>query len=187
MRIGIDISQIAFEGTGVGNYVRRMVAELLRYDKKNEYILFGASLRKRQAFFQFFHDIYHSPKQVRLVVVPIPPTVLEFLWNKLHVVPIEWFTGSVDVFWSSDWTQPPLGKGVRGITTIHDVSFLHYPESFDKTIISVQNHRLKWAKRECQHFLCDSEATKRDAEKLLHIDPSRLSVIYPGYSSALNT
>src|SRR3989344_1346812 len=136
MRIGIDISQIAFEGTGVGNYVRRMVAELLRYDKKNEYILFGASLRKRQAFFQFFHDIYHSPKQVRLVVVPIPPTVLEFLWNKLHVVPIEWFTGSVDVFWSSDWTQPPLARA-RGVTTIHDLSVLRHPENYGAGLQSI--------------------------------------------------
>ena len=187
MNVGIDISQVVYEGTGVGRYVREMVKQIIQLDTNNTYVLFGSSLRQRNKLETFCDEVKNSNPSIKTVIISLPPTILDWLWNILHIIPIPWFTGPVDVFWSSDWTQPPLGKGVRGITTIHDVSFLHYPESFDKTIISVQNHRLKWAKRECQHFLCDSEATKRDAEKLLHIDPSRLSVIYPGYSSALNT
>ncbi|KKW11024.1 MAG: hypothetical protein UY49_C0009G0001, partial [Microgenomates group bacterium GW2011_GWC1_49_7] len=36
MKIGIDISQIVHEGTGVATYVRRMVESLLKVDKKNQ-------------------------------------------------------------------------------------------------------------------------------------------------------
>ena len=180
MRIGIDISQIVHEGTGVGAYVRSIVRELLRIDKKNEYVLFGASLRKLSKFAPYYHEVHVFNPCVRLVTVPIPPTILEFLWNTLHIVPVEWLIGSVDVFWSSDWAQPPL-RGAKGVTTIHDVSFLRYPETFAKTILDVQKRRLFRVKRECKAVFCDSEATKRDVMELVGIYENRLRVVYPGW------
>lgn len=181
MRIGIDISQIVYEGTGVARYVREMVRSLVTIDQKNEYILFGSSLRRAKVFYEFFHQVKEIHNSVTLKVFLLPPTVLDILWNQLHILSIERLIGHVDVFWSSDWTQPPISKA-RGITTIHDVSFLHYPERFDATIVSVQKRRLLRAKQECVAFLCDSEATKRDAVKLLLIDEKKLHVVYPGFT-----
>ena len=184
MRIGIDISQIAHEGTGVAQYVRKLVTALISQDTKNEYVLFGASLRKRDVFTQFVADLGGEKKGLKLVIVAIPPTLLTILWNRLHIIPIEMFVGHVDVFWSSDWTQPPL-RQAYGVTTIHDVSFLRYPESFVSQITDEQNRRLRWAKSECQLFLCDSEATKRDVKEFLHISNEKLSVVYPGFISSI--
>lgn len=178
MRIGIDISQIVHEGTGVGRYVREMVRSILNSDTVNEYVLFGASLRKRYVFFQFFTTVKND--RVTLVTMPIPPTILDFLWNTVHGISIERFIGHVDVFWSSDWTQPPLNEA-KGITTIHDVSFLHFPESFDEKIVAVQKRRLAQAKKECAVFLCDSETTKQDVKAYLQIDEKKLRVVYPGF------
>lgn len=180
MRIGIDISQIVHEGTGVGTYMREIVRELLRIDQKNEYVLFGASLRKRDVFTQYFQIVKKLNKRVTLIDLPIPPTILDLLWNQLHIIPVEWFIGRVDVFWSSDWTQAPL-RGAKGVTTIHDVSFLRFPETFVKTILAVQKRRLAWVERECKVVLCDSEATKRDVMELVGIQKNRLQVVYPGF------
>ena len=180
MRIGIDISQIVHEGTGVGAYVKNLLRALLEADQKNEYVLFGASLRKLSTFAQYFNEVRVLNPRVRLVTVPLPPTILELLWNVLHIVPVEWFIGDVDVFWSSDWTQPPLHRA-KGITTVHDVSFLRYPETFTQTIIDVQNRRLAWVKRECKTVFCDSEATKRDVMDLVGIGQNKLHVVYPGF------
>lgn len=181
MKIGIDISQIVYEGTGVGRYVTEMVRHLLAVDKENEYILFGSSLRQQNKFYSFFNDLKNIYKNVSLKVSWLPPSMLDVIWNQLHVIPIEKFIGNVDIFWSSDWTQPPLEKA-RGMTTIHDVSFLHFPESFDAKILAVQKRRLAHSKKECQTFLCDSEATKQDVVKLLGIDEKKLHVIYPGFT-----
>jgi len=186
MKIGIDISQIVHEGTGVSVYVKQLVTALLALDHVNEYVLFGTSLRKYHLLKSFTHDLSKCHKNITCVLVPLPPTLLDILWNTLHCVPITWFTGPLDIFWSSDWTQPPLGGKAKGITTIHDVSFLYFPE-IHPDVGKVEKRRLDWAKRECQHFLCDSEATKSDVETLLKIDPARLSVIYPGYSPTLNS
>lgn len=180
MRIGIDISQIVHEGTGVSTYVRNLVKAILEKDRHNEYVLFGASLRKLSVFVDYFNEVHVLNGRVRLVTVPIPPTILEFLWNSLHIVPVEWFIGSVDVFWSSDWTQPPL-RQAKGATTIHDVSFLRHPETFAENIIGVQKRRLAWVKRQCQTIFCDSEATKKDVIDLLGISENKLHTVYPGF------
>lgn len=172
MKIGIDISQIAHEGTGVATYVRRMVDTLLRVDRKNEYILFGASLRKRHVFREF-------TGRAKLVALPIPPTILHILWNIFHIIPVEWFIGKVDVFWSSDWTQPPLAHA-RGVTTIHDLTTMKFPKEMDTRIVETQARRLAWVKKECTTIFCDSESTKKDIVEILGIIPSKLHVIYPG-------
>jgi hypothetical protein len=183
MRIGIDISQIVHGETGVGNYVKNLVRILVASDKVNTYILFGSSLRKREIFTSFYRSLSADPARVILKTWFIPPTILDILWNSLHIIPVEWIIGRVDVFWSSDWTQPPL-KSARGVTTIHDVSILRYPRSFHKTILAVQKRRLKRVKQECDIVLCDSEATKKDVVDFLHIDQSRTRVVYPGFTGS---
>jgi hypothetical protein len=155
-----------------------MVREMVRQGTGHRFVLFGASLRKRYVFEEFARSL--GPN-VRSVTVPIPPTLLEPLWNTLHILPIEWLIGSVDVFWSSDWTQPPLARA-KGITTIHDVSFLRFPESFPEKIVAVQKRRLARAARECAAFLCDSQATAGDVVKFLGISEKKLRVVYPGFS-----
>lgn len=179
MRIGIDISQIVYEGTGVARYVRLLVRELLTQDTENTYILFGASLRRRREFLKFFETIKSIHHDLQLVVLPIPPSVLDFFWNRLHIIPIEWLIGPVDIFWSSDWTQPPL-MTARGVSTIHDLAIFRYPESFANIIVDVQKRRLHWAKKECDLFLCDSLATLNDAIEYLAIPRTKLRVVYPG-------
>ena len=172
MRIGIDISQIAHERTGVATYIRRMVDTLLKLDTKNEYVLFGASLRKQNVFKEY-------RGKAKLVVVPIPPTILSFLWNTLHIIPIETFTGPLDIFWSSDWTQPPL-RHANGVTTIHDVTPMLFPKEMDKRIVKTHKRRLHWVQKECQAIFCDSESTKKDVTELFRIPPEKLRVTYPG-------
>ncbi len=179
MRIGIDISQIVYEGTGVATYVKKLVATLVAIDTNNDYVLFASSLRRRNEYFSYYRTLKANSRRVRLKVVPIPPTVLDVLWNILHVIPIEWFIGRVDVFWSSDWTQPPLANA-KGVTTIHDLAVLRFPASFHKKILAVQKRRMKWVSRECSSILCDSQASKRDVVDALHIDASKVHVIYPG-------
>lgn len=175
MKIGIDISQIVHEGTGVATYVKHIVAALVRRFPEHEYVLFGASLRKRGAFLAYANNL----PAIRLVTIPLPPTVLEIVWNRLHIFPIEWFTGPLDVFWSSDWTQPPLARA-RGVTTIHDLSVFKFPKESHEKIVATQRRKLALSAKTCSAFFCDSEATKKDAHELLGITHQKLYVVYPG-------
>jgi glycosyltransferase involved in cell wall biosynthesis len=180
MRIGIDISQVVYTGTGVGRYVREMVLSLVRLAPQHEYILFGGAASRRKDLDAFVEEVKKTSEHVRSVIIPISPKALDFLWNTLHILPVTWFTGPLDVFWSSDWTQPPLGKTI-GMTTIHDVSFLKFPESFPEIITRTQRRRLKHAIKENAGIVCDSEATKKDVIELLHVPEHKLQVVYPGF------
>src|ERR1700704_6378142 len=106
MIIGIDISQIVY-GTGVGNFVERLVDAMVSNDTTNTYILFASSLRRKEKFLTL-QQKYKDKKNVTIKIFSFPPAFLDMLWNKMHVLPIELFIGKVDVFISSDWTQPPV-------------------------------------------------------------------------------
>ena len=176
MKIGIDISQIVYEGTGVGEYTKNLIEALLKVDKENEYVLFFSSLR-RQLDSLFINEL--TSWRVKIRQFKIPPTLLDFLWNKLHICPIEWLIGKVDVFFSSDWTQP-LTLKAKKITTIHDLSVFKFPEEHHPKIVAVQKRRLRWVKKECDLIICDSLSTKQDAMEILGIEEDRLRVIHPG-------
>jgi len=182
MKIGIDISQIVYTGTGVARYVSRITEACVKQAPYHEFILFGASFRQKNILRSYMQTMQKQYKNVRTVLLSFPTTFMDILWNRLHIVPIQQFIGPVDMFWSSDWIQPPIGKAI-GVTTIHDVSFFHFPESFDKKIITVQKRRLYWATKECSLFLCDSKATKHDVIQKLHLREDSCVVIYPGYTS----
>jgi glycosyltransferase involved in cell wall biosynthesis len=192
MRIGIDISQIVYEGTGVGRYVREMVSHMLLHGGNHEFVLFGSSLRKQRVLREFY-DSLGDVSRVTLRVFPIPPTLLDIVWNVLHIVPIEWFIGRIDVFWSSDWAQPPLASA-RGVTTVHDLIALKFPEEThnstefhleDARIVSnisaVHARRMQRVKQECDMIFCDSYATKKDCMDILKFPESMLTVVYPGF------
>ena len=116
MKIGIDISQVIY-GTGVSVYTRNLVKNLLVLDKKNSYVLFGGSARRRGDFESFLSSLKGS-FQKKIVV--FPPTLADILWNRLHVISPEVFVGKIDIFHSSDWAQPP-GNFFK-VTTIHDLT-----------------------------------------------------------------
>ncbi len=167
MKIGIDISQTVYGG-GVSAYTENLVNALLQIDKTNEYRLFFSSLRKRK-----------KSDRSEIKAFRIPPTGLDILWNRLHIWPIERFVGSVDVFHSSDWTQPPAQKA-RLVTTIHDLSFLRWPKSTHPKILAVQKRRLKWVKKEVDQIIVPSQATKKEVVALLQINPKKITVTGEG-------
>ncbi len=200
MKIGIDISQMAYEGTGVGNYTKNLVENLLKIDKENEYVLFFSSLRKNFQFSIFNPSIntqdcpersrmdnFQSNQKVKIKEFKIPLTFLDFLWNRLHIFPIEWFVGEVDVFITSDWIEPPVQKAKK-VTILYDLTVYKYPQESDKKIVETQKRKLCWVKKESDMIICISEATKRDAMEILGIEEKRLRVIYPaGQFTGTNT
>ena len=177
MKFGIDISQIAYEHTGVAGYLKRLVEELLRIDGKNEYILFFSSLRRRIQNSKFKIQNHNSKLKIKEFMLPL--FILDILWNRLHVFPIEWLIGNVDVFITSDWTEPPTNKAKKA-TILYDLIVYKYPNETDRKIVEAQKRKLKWVKKESDLIFCISEATKKAAMEILGIEEKRLKVIYPG-------
>jgi hypothetical protein len=174
MRIGIDISQIAYERTGVANYLKQLLTHMIQQDKETEFVLFYSSLRKPLNSI----DVDQA-QNVTIKQFKFPPKALDLLWNKMHVLPIETLIGDVDLFITSDWTEPPT-KHAKKATILYDLIVYKYPDETDKMIIATQKRKLAWVKKESDAIFCISEATKKDAMDILGIEEKRLHVTHPG-------
>lgn len=177
MRIGIDISQLAYSNTGVANYLQLFVENIIKQDETNEYVLFYSSLRKPVQSSKFKIQSYNS--KVKIKEFRLPPVILDLLWNRLHILPVESFIGEIDIFITSDWTEPPTKKAKKA-TILYDLIVYKHPEETDEKIVSTQKRKLEWVKKESDAVFCISESTKNDAHEVLGIDEKKLFVAYPG-------
>ncbi|MBI5357125.1 glycosyltransferase family 4 protein [Candidatus Collierbacteria bacterium] len=165
MRIGIDVTASIYSGTGVASYYRSLVPELIKQGKDCDFVLLGYAMRQ-------YSDLKLANKKFFL-----PPRLMEILWNKLHVVPVENFTGDLDVFHAWDYLQPPVRKA-KIVTTIHDLTTLKFPLYHHVSTVEAQRDRLRWVRREADLILADSLATKQDIIELLGVPEKKIKVVY---------
>lgn len=175
MNIGIDISQVVYEGTGVGRFTKGLIEAILEYDKTNTWTFFFSALRGKMnaGLAQKITSSRH-----RFVGLRLSPPMLSFLWNTLHVMPIETFTGPLDVFICSDWTEPPAA--CKKATVIHDLAYIRYPETVHKTILKTQKKRMKWVKEESDYIITPSIATQMDVAETFSIPKEKITPLYSG-------
>ena len=179
MLIGIDISMLVYQGSGVANYTYNLVKNLLLYDKKNTYKLFYSSFRRPKETKEKLKEF--KKLGAKVYDFPFPPFLLKLFWNKLHLFPIEWFIGKVYVFHSSDFLRPPTSKTVKNITTIHDLTWKLFPQYHTKDIIYAHEKKLEKTIKYNDEIIVDSENTKNDLLKLYpQIKEEKVHVVYPG-------
>ncbi len=172
MKIAIDISQ-AIYGTGVSVYTKNLVAGLIKLHPEDEFILFGGSLRRYPELVSLAKKLKGVPKVFRL-----PPTFMDFVWNSLHIWPVEKITGPVDIIHTSDWTEPP--SKYPKITTVHDLIPFKYPQTTTQSIRQAHKKRLAWVIRESKKIIAVSQSTKQDLISILKVPSEKIVVIPEG-------
>lgn len=177
MKIGIDISQSAHKGTGVARFTTGLTHAILEHSSSIDWSFFYSSLR-RELDPHLYLAIKDKGFDIR--TSRIPPTALELMWNRLHLIGIERFMGDLDWFITSDWTEPPAKA--KKATIVHDLVYLKMPETVISSISDVQKRRLKLVKKESDIIFADSIATKEDLVQLLDIDEKKVVLNYPGVS-----
>lgn len=175
MIIGIDISTIPYK-TGVSNYTLNLIRNLLKIDKLNTYKFFYSSLRLPLP--EEIVQLKKSHSNLEIYQFKLPPTLLQILWNQLHLFPIEFFIGKCHLFHTSDWTQPPTLKA-KTITTVHDLTPFLFPKWHHPKVVKAHHHKMKLAIKKCSQFICVSQNTKNDLLKLFpKVDVQKITVIY---------
>lgn len=163
MRIAIDVSQ-AIYGTGVSVYTKHLITNLKKIDSYNDYVFFGGSLRRMDELSRFANMPFRYP-----------PSLADFVWNRLHTFPIEKLLGDVDILHTSDWAEPPTVKAVK-VTTIHDLYPIKFPDQIDRKILEVHRRKLYWTLKESKFIIVPSLSTKNDLMSL-GVNENRIKVI----------
>jgi glycosyltransferase involved in cell wall biosynthesis len=167
MRVGIDAHCLGQQKTGNETYTFNLVKHLASLERSGiEYTVYVH--RRWQADEEIFSDGFRC-KEIRPV-------------NPLIRIPIGFAIQSrvenVDVFHAQYLL--PHHLRCRTVVTVHDVLYERFPEYFTKW--DCYRHRIgvRWSCGRANHIITVSQSSKRDLVELYGLDPSNISVIYPG-------
>ena len=173
MRIGVDYTSAVHQGAGIGRYTRGLIRALIRIDRDNEYRLLVAGRGG-------LYEQTRWPTNVHLHTSSLSRQTLTRIWHRLHLpLHVELFTGHLDLFYSPDFVLPPVWRA-RTLLTVHDLSFVRYPQTADPRLYRYLNVAVPRSVRKADHILADSENTAKDLMGLWDVPSRKLSVLYPG-------
>jgi len=181
MHIGIDYTAAAWQGAGIGRYTRELIRAIVAQGDTHRYSLFYAAggLSSDSAYIADLRQICNTHANVRRVPIPLSPRRLTQFWQRLRVpLPIELFTGRLDLLHAPDFVLPPTRA--HTLVTIHDLSFLVHPECAEPSMVRYLIDAVPRGLRRANVILADSQATRNDLARLLAVDPARVELVYPG-------
>ena len=183
MRIGIDYTAAVRQQAGIGRYTRELVSALLNLERGEQsgqgphrYTLFAAAGGLPSGAWPSVAEA-----DARIRTIPLSDDWLARLWQRARLpIPVELFTGPLDLFYSPDFVLPPTLPRTRTLLTVHDLSFLHYPEHFLPKLVSYLSRAVPRAVARADHVLADSASTRADLIAHLGAAPERVEVLYSG-------
>jgi len=120
-RVVLDATPLLGPRTGVGRYVEHLVRELAGLDSL-DLVATAFTLRGAGAL------PAAVPSGVQVRHRPAPARGLQAVWDRLELPPVEWLAGRADVVHGTNFVLPPLRRAA-GVLTVHDLSYLRYPET----------------------------------------------------------
>lgn len=178
-RIGIDFTSALTQGAGIGRYTRELVRAVLATNKVDNFALFSA----RQPARLPVPEPIPVAENVSYHEAQLSEQWLYRLWYRLQLpLRVEWFTGSLDLFHSPDFVLPPVNKHIPTLLTVHDLSFLHFPETFTPALVNYLNKVVPRSAHRASHILADSIATRQDLVEKYDVPAEKITVLYSGVS-----
>ncbi|GAG96425.1 unnamed protein product, partial [marine sediment metagenome] len=178
MKIGIDISTVLNHGQdiGAGRYIINLLKGLFEIDRENTYILAGRYITS-----EHLPTIYNLKSNY-------PDSKIEFklygttqeklnLWNKFRFPPLELSGFRADMLHCPDFLIPPTtNKNI--ILTIHDLSFIRFPQFNFPWFIEKYTIEVKRNAKRAKKIIADSQSTKDDIVNFFNISPDKVNVVY---------
>jgi glycosyltransferase involved in cell wall biosynthesis len=177
VRIVLDVSPLSRPRTGIGNYVRGMVAGLAEAaGGEHEVVAFGPSGPRGRK--RIRDSLAGLPIELKVPLLP-RAHAWRTAWSRIGRPPVERLLGPFDVFHFSDWMYPPQRGGVRA-TTVHDLVPLRFPDWVEPRTLRMHSPKYENAARTCDRVFVNSRFTGGEVVELLGVAEERIVVAYPG-------
>ncbi|MGQ9628445.1 MAG: glycosyltransferase family 4 protein [Anaerolineae bacterium] len=170
MLIGIDASRAVLpQRTGTENYSLHLIRHLLALGGGHRYRLYFNNAPEPEFF----------PAGAELKVMPFPRlwTHLRLSWEMARQRPDLLFIPAHIL---------PLVHPKRSVVTVHDLGYLHYPQShrtLDRLYLDLST---RYNARAAGHLIAVSQATKRDLVERYGVQDEKITVIYSGRDESLH-
>lgn len=186
MRIGVDIrGLLTGQRSGVEQYALKVLEQLLRLDQQNIFVLFYVSYRGLDQ--QLANLIAEAPwlRQSNVEIRKLKwinfPLLLHALWKPLDWPKVDKICGGLGVMWQPSPRILPVSQRCRQVITFHDLVFEIFPQFYTwKSRLWQWQMSYPYLAKTADQLIAVSQNTKHDLEKLYHIKPEKIQVIYEG-------
>lgn len=183
MKIGVDLRCLmGGRSSGVEEFALQLVNNLLKSDKKNEYILFFNSFGP----IAFALSRLESGPNVKIIRTKWPNKLLNLLLWYFGWPNVDRLMGNPDLVYFPNLNFGRVSDKCFTVQTVHDMSFEHYPETF--SLKGQLWHFFVGPRRICRQadlIVAVSQSTRDDLTERYRLDGQKISVIYsaigPGY------
>ena len=174
MKICIDVQAAIGQRAGVGRYTQRLVQSLDALAPADELRLFYFDFKRRGLPFPVRHAALRAARWA-------PGRVVQGLWKTLGWPPFDLLAGPADVYHFPNFILPPLRRG-RSVVTIHDMSFLRFPEFAEARNQAYLSARIRDTVARADRIVTDSRFSAAEIAELMDLPADRVTPIYPGIS-----
>jgi len=164
VKICIDTRWMSNENSGVGSYIKFLLTELLSLDLPYDLSAFGEAFSSELEL----TDLKGLKKKI-----------FQGMWKYFNTPNIELLTGDVDLFHFTNGTIVP-NRAKKNIVTIHDLSFLKYPETIERKNLLFLKKTIPLSLKKADHIIAVSKTTKNDIVERYGINENKITVIYNG-------
>jgi glycosyltransferase involved in cell wall biosynthesis len=171
MKICLDIQSAIGPGAGVGRYTRSLAEHL------------PALAGPADALTCFYFDFRRQgppplPDGVKARACRLlPGALVQKSWTHLRWPPFDAFAGAHDLFHFPNFFLPPLRRG-RSLVTIHDVSFLRFPQFAEDKNRRYLEKTIPRTVARADAILTISHFSAGEIASLLGADPARVHAIH---------
>jgi glycosyltransferase involved in cell wall biosynthesis len=167
VRIGIDARKL--HDFGIGTYIRNLLRQLARLDRKTEFVVFCRD------------DDRESLTLLGENFRPVTETAGNYSVTEQIRIPLALRREGVTLFHAPHYVLPPLVR-CRSVVTIHDCIHLMFPQYLpNRLALAYARTSIDLAARRATRVMTVSESSKRDILRFVDTEPEKIDVIYNAY------
>ena len=174
MKIGFDAKRAYQNFTGLGNYSRDLIENLIQQFPNNQYILFAPkdSENPRLKFLAEHENTSSIFPENKL------NKTFKGLWRTINMEK-SIIKNGIDLYHGLSNEIPRVrSKNIPYVVTIHDLIFKRFPRNYRTIDRKIYNIKYKYAVKHSDLTIAISEQTKKDIVKFYKIDPDKIKVVY---------
>jgi glycosyltransferase involved in cell wall biosynthesis len=163
----LTLSQ-SYRGAGINNYIQQLLYHLARVDQHNHYVAFLGESR-------FTAD---CGLQLQVSKLPTVRPAVRIFWEQF-IQPAVLASQKIDLLHAPAFVVPLLTT-CPTVVTVHDLSFIHFPQAFRPWNRLYLSFFTAWSVRKARRVVAVSESTRQDVISCFGLPAERVEVVHNG-------